>query len=226
VIPLLRESAAHVFVDSVDAPTLSDGDAHHLLRVLRVKSRDSVTISDGKGKWCAGVLDSDAVVEVTSEVFVVPAPRWALTVAFSVVKGDRPEWTVQKLTELGIDEIILLAPTSRSVVRWDAGRANKNLERLRLVAREASMQSRRVWLPKIDSGVALTQLSGAFIADPNGVALDASHRTLAIGPEGGFADEELNAGQGLVSLGETVLRAETAAISAAVLMSNYRIKGS
>jgi 16S rRNA (uracil1498-N3)-methyltransferase len=133
---------------------------------------------------------------------------------------------VQKLTELGIDEIVLLAPTSRSVVRWDAGRANKNLERLRSVAREASMQSRRVWLPKIDSGVALTQLSGAFIADPNGVALDASHRTLAIGPEGGFADEELNAGQGLVSLGETVLRAETAAISAAVLMSNYRIKGS
>jgi len=97
---------------------------------------------------------------------------------------------------------------------------------LRLIAREASMQSRRVWLPKIDSGVALTQLSAAFIADPNGVALDASHRTLAIGPEGGFADDELNAGQGLVSLGETVLRAETAAISAAVLMSNYRNKGS
>ena len=99
MISLLRESAAHVFVDSIDAPTLSEGDAHHLLRVLRVKSRDSISISDGKGKWCAGVIDSDAVVEVTSEVFVVPAPKWALTVAFSVVKGDRPEWPEPTLVQ-------------------------------------------------------------------------------------------------------------------------------
>jgi len=226
VISTLRNSAAHVFVDSIDAPVLGDVDAHHLLRVLRVKSRDVVTISDGGGRWRSCVVDGDAKIEVTSEVFVEAAPKWQLKVAFSIVKGDRPEWTVQKLTEIGIDEIIVLAPTTRSVVRWDAGRANKNLEKLRIIAREAAMQSRRVWLPKVSDVVALTQLSDVFIADPTGEVLNESHRTVAIGPEGGFTQEEISAGKGVVSLGDTILRAETAAISAAVLMSSYRNKGS
>ena len=186
MISTLRNSAAHVFVDSIDSPVLGDVDAHHLLRVLRVKSRDVVTISDGGGRWRTCSVDGDAKIEVTSEVAIEPAPKWQLKVAFSIVKGDRPEWTVQKLTEIGIDEIIVLAPTTRSVVRWDAGRANKNLEKLRLVAREAAMQSRRVWLPKVSDVVALTQLSDVFIADPTGEVLNESHRTVAIGPEGGF----------------------------------------
>ena len=226
MISALRDSAAHVFVDSVDAPVLGHVDAHHLLRVLRVKSRDAVTISDGFGKWRSCSVDGDANVEVTSDVVVEQSPKWQLTVAFSVVKGDRPEWTVQKLTEIGIDEIIVLAPTVRSVVRWDAGRANKNIERLRVVAREAAMQSRRVWLPKVSDVTTLADVSHTYIADPNGVPLDASHRTIAIGPEGGFTAEEVSAGRGIVSLGKTILRTETAAISAAVLMSSYRNKES
>ena len=113
MISTLRESTAHVFVDSIDAPALNELDAHHLLRVLRVKPRDAVTISNGRGKWCSCVVAADSVIEVTSEVFTDSAPSWPLTVAFSVVKGDRPEWTVQKLTEIGIDEIILLAATAR-----------------------------------------------------------------------------------------------------------------
>ncbi|NDB27915.1 MAG: hypothetical protein EB028_08275, partial [Actinobacteria bacterium] len=88
----LRNSAAHVFVDSVDAPVLGDVDAHHLLRVLRVKPRDVVTVSDGVGSWRTCVVDGDAKVEVTSDVVVEPSPKWKLTIAFSVVKGDRPEW--------------------------------------------------------------------------------------------------------------------------------------
>ena len=222
----LRNSAAHVFVDSVDTPVLGDVDAHHLLRVLRVKSRDAVTISDGCGKWRSCVIDGDASVEVTSDVVVEAPPKWKLTVAFSIVKGDRPEWTVQKLTEIGIDEIIVLEPTTRSVVRWDSGRAYKNVEKLRVVAREAAMQSRRVWLPKVSDVTTLAAVSGAFVADPSGVSVNASHRIIAIGPEGGFTEEEIAAGKGVVSLGDTILRAETAAISAAVLMSSYRNKGS
>ena len=222
MISTLRESTAHVFVDSINAPTLNELDAHHLLRVLRVKPRDVVTISNGTGKWCSCVVAADSVIEVTSEVFTDSAPSWPLTVAFSVVKGDRPEWTVQKLTEIGIDEIILLAATSRSVVRWDNGRADKNIERLRRVAREAAMQSRRTWLPIVHDVTELGLIPNLFIADPTGVAINASHRTIAIGPEGGFAQDESANSVGLVSLGETVLRAETAAVSAAVLMSSQR----
>ena len=224
MISALRNSTAHVFVDAINAPVLDEVDAHHLLRVLRVKPSDAVTVSDGKGKWCSAVLNADASINATSEVFTTVAPSWHLTVAFSLVKGDRPEWTVQKLTEIGIDEIVVLAPTVRSVVRWDHDRSNKNIERLRRVAREAAMQSRRTWLPNVHGVTELSTIANLFIADPSGVCLDASHRAIAVGPEGGFAPQETEDCDGLVSLGDTVLRAETAAVSAAVLMSDYRRK--
>ena len=224
MISTLRDSTAHVFVDAIDAPVLDEIDAHHLLRVLRVKPSDAVTVSDGKGKWCSAVLNADASINATSEVFTTVAPSWHLTVAFSLVKGDRPEWTVQKLTEIGIDEIVVLAPTVRSVVRWDHDRSNKNIERLRRVAREAAMQSRRTWLPNVHGVTEMSTIANLFIADPSGVCLDASHRAIAVGPEGGFAPQETEDCDGLVSLGDTVLRAETAAVSAAVLMSDYRRK--
>ena len=224
MISALRNSTAHVFVDSINAPVLDEVDAHHLLRVLRVKPSDAVTVSDGKGKWCSAVLNADASINATSEVFTTVAPSWHLTVAFSLVKGDRPEWTVQKLTEIGIDEIVVLAPTVRSVVRWDHDRSNKNIERLRRVAREAAMQSRRTWLPNVHGVTEMSTIANLFIADPSGVCLGASHRAIAVGPEGGFAPQETEDCDGLVSLGDTVLRAETAAVSAAVLMSDYRRK--
>ena len=224
MISALRNSTAHVFVDAINAPVLDEVDAHHLLRVLRVKPSDAVTVSDGKGKWCSAVLNADASINATSEVFTTVAPSWHLTVAFSLVKGDRPEWTVQKLTEIGIDEIVVLAPTVRSVVRWNHDRSHKNIERLRRVAREAAMQSRRTWLPNVHGVTELSTIANLFIADPSGVCLDASHRAIAVGPEGGFAPQETEDCDGLVSLGDTVLRAETAAVSAAVLMSDYRRK--
>lgn len=224
MISELRDSTAHVFVDAIDTPALDEIDAHHLLRVLRVKPSDVVTVSDGKGKWCSCVVSADAGIEATSEVFTTAAPNWRLTVAFSPVKGERAEWTVQKLTEIGIDEIIVLAPTIRSVVRWDDGRSNKNIQRLRRVAREAAMQSRRTWLPVVHGATEMSTIANLFIADPTGDCVDASHRVIAVGPEGGFAPQETQNCAGLVSLGDTVLRAETAAISAAVLMSDYRRK--
>jgi 16S rRNA (uracil1498-N3)-methyltransferase len=210
VISELRDSTAHVFVDSIDAPALNEIDAHHLLRVLRVKPSDAVTISDGKGKWYSGILNADATIEATSEVFTTAAQSWPLTVAFSLVKG--------------IDEIVVLAPTVRSVVRWDHDRSNKNIERLRRVAREAAMQSRRTWLPNVLGVIEMSTIANLFIADPTGDCVDASHRSIAVGPEGGFAPHETESCSGLVSLGETILRAETAAVSAAVLMSDYRRK--
>ncbi len=73
-----------------------------------------------------------------------PASANRLGVAFVPVKGERPELVVQKLTEIGVDDIYPLAPTTRSVVKWDAERADKNHTRLVKVSREASMQSRRV----------------------------------------------------------------------------------
>ena len=82
----------------------------------------------------------------------------ALTVAFAPIKGERPEWVVQKLTELGIDRIVPLR-SERSVVRWTAQRGQAAVERLRRVAREAAAQCRRVWLPEVAETVAFADLA-------------------------------------------------------------------
>jgi hypothetical protein len=86
------------------------------------------------------------------------------------------------------------------------------------------MQSRRTWLPNVLGVIEMSTIANLFIADPTGDCVDASHRSIAVGPEGGFAPHETESCSGLVSLGETILRAETAAVSAAVLMSDYRRK--
>ena len=218
MIHALRHSAAHVFVDQLDSPVLGDDDQHHLGRVLRLRDGESVTASNGRGQWRACVW-RDGALEVVGEVVASAPPSVRCAVAFTPVKGDRNEWAVQKLTEIGIDEVIILAPTQHSVVRWSD--ADKQLRKLRVVAREAAMQSRRVWLPNIVGLAALHEVcagDGAAVADPDGVALHAGVSLVVVGPEGGFAEEELPAGVPRVQLGDTILRAETATLVAATLL--------
>ena len=218
MIHALRHSVAHVFVDQLDSPTLGDDDQHHLGRVLRLRDGESVTASNGRGQWRACVWRNGAL-EVAGEVVASAPPSVRCAVAFTPVKGDRNEWAVQKLTEIGIDEVIILAPTQHSVVRWSD--ADKQLRKLRVVAREAAMQSRRVWLPNIVGLAALHEVcagDGAAVADPDGVALHAGVSLVVVGPEGGFAEDELPAGVPRVQLGDTILRAETATLVAATLL--------
>ncbi|MEJ6513185.1 MAG: RsmE family RNA methyltransferase [Acidimicrobiia bacterium] len=225
MIETLRRSAAHVFVQSLETPNISTDDQHHLLKVLRVKATDQITVSNGVGAWITATITADGDVCATSELFVVEPPKWSLCIAFAPVKGEKPELIVQKLTELGIDEIIPLAPTVRSVVRWDSAKAAKQTGRLQRVANEASMQSRRVWLPVVHPVTQLADLASRHevaFAEPGGVEVSAVHRTIVVGPEGGFAPDELGNSVSRVSLGESVLRAETAAIVAGALMTRYR----
>jgi len=225
VIETLRRSAAHVFVQSLETPNISTDDQHHLLKVLRVKATDQITVSNGVGAWITATITKDGDVCATSELFLVEPPKWSLCIAFAPVKGEKPELIVQKLTELGIDEIIPLAPTVRSVIRWDSAKAAKQTGRLQRVANEASMQSRRVWLPVVHPVTQLADLASRHevaFAEPGGVEVSAVHRMIVVGPEGGFAPEELAQSTNRVSLGESVLRAETAAIVAGALMTRYR----
>ena len=163
-------------------------------------------------------------LEPVGEVQRVPRPQPRVTVAFAVVKGERPEWAVQKLTEIGVDRIVPLQ-TSRSVVRWPPGETSPQLARLRRVAREAAVQSRRVWLPVVE-GVApfdaVAAEAGAALAHPGGSAPSLDRPTLLVGPEGGWDEGELASGPSLVGLGPTVLRAETAAVVAGTLLCALR----
>ena len=217
--PVLRGSAAHVFVESLDAPELSAEDEHHLRRVLRIRDIDAITVGDGAGGWIVANLLSTGVSIGSPPTFEPAPPRAAVLSA--IPKGDRPEWIVQKLTEVGVTSMGFIH-CARSVVQWDATRRLRQMERLRRVAREAAMQSRRLWLPQLCDVVpfeeAIKSINGA-IADPDGDDLDAVVDTVLVGPEGGFTEGELGAAARRVSLSANVLRVETAALTAAILLT-------
>ena len=205
---------------SLEALAVDPSDAHHLTRVLRLRDGEAVTATDGAGGWRAcrwrgGALEPDG------RVHHVARARPALTIGFAPVKGDRPEWTAQKLTELGVDRIVPLH-TVRSVVRWDGERGAAAVARLRRVTREALMQSRRCWLPEVTDVRAPSALPDAALAEPGAAPLSLSHPAVLVGPEGGWAPEELATAAATVSLGAGILRAETAALAAAVLLGALR----
>jgi 16S rRNA (uracil1498-N3)-methyltransferase len=220
--PASAGAAAHAFVDDLEAPVLSADDRHHLSRVLRLRDGEVVTVADGRGGW--RVTTFGASLALASDVQHEHRHEVPYGVAFALVKGDRNELVVQKLTELGVDRIVPMH-TDRCVVRWDDDRSGRHVERLRRVAREAAMQCRRAWLPEVHEPVAFADVAswpGAALADGGGGPITVGHQIVLIGPEGGWSATERAAGLPVVGLATHVLRAETAAIAAAVLLSVTR----
>jgi 16S rRNA (uracil1498-N3)-methyltransferase len=229
-------AAAQVFVDDPAQPQVSEEDAHHLGRVLRLRDGEEVIAADGRGRWARTVWRGAATLEpvtaasgVGGDGSVQSAARAepALTVAFAPVKGERPEWVVQKLTELGVDRIVPLR-SERSVVRWTGTRGQASVEKLRRVAREAAAQSRHVWLPEVCDTVTFAELAGlggpgeVVLAQLSGDRPTLDQRVVAVGPEGGWSTDELASGLPTVGFGLSVLRAETAAVTAGALLASLR----
>ena len=209
--------------------------ARQISRVLRLRAGEEVVLFAGDGAEHPALLSE---VGATVTVRLLPArhpevelPR-ALHVAIAVLKGEKPEWTLQKLTELGASRITFLT-TERTIVDAGVERWSKRLERYTRIVREASEQSGRVRVPAIQGPETLPQLlaneSGpAYFLEPRAerplpAALQPppTQVTLLIGPEGGFSPGELHlaqdAGAIAVRLGARVLRAETAAVAAAAI---------
>lgn len=213
---------AHAFVADIERPDLDDADRHHLARVLRLRAGDELTVADGRGAWRRCRFGE--ALEPIGPVEYDERREPEVVVAFALVKGNRPELVVQKLTEIGVDRIVPFV-AARSVVRWDDEKAEHHHARLAIVAREAAMQSRRTRLPSIDllgtfAGVA--QIGGAVLADRGGELPSLSRPVALVGPEGGWSDEERGSGLGAMTLGDTVLRAETAAIVAGAALCGLR----
>lgn len=245
-------AANQVFVDDPSSPIIRERDRHHLLRVLRLSDGEVIVASDGRGRWSCwrfrgvGPLPSpirgrpvrtesartgggELLFEAVGQVHFEPAPRTPLTVAFAPAKGERSELVVQKLTEIGIDRIVPLV-TSRSVVHWEEDRKGRALDRLRRVAAEASAQCRRVWIPEVlepqtlGSFLGAARVTGDIVgqAQLGGGLPEPGMTCLVVGPEGGWSSAELELGCPRVGLGPNVLRSETAAIVAGVILVTLR----
>ena len=220
----LRTTKAHVFVDELEGETgelpIGEQTEHHLRTVLRLRDGEAVGVTDGRGRWCLAVAAVDARrlrVEATSEVVTEPAPSRPITVAAAMPKGDRLDWMVQKVTELGVDRLVLLH-ADRSVVRWKPDRVERRLARLQRIADEAARQSRRVRRLVVEAPrPAVELLDGFVVAEPGGRAVTAADHSIAVGPEGGWSEGELNAARETIDLGLTILRTETAAVAVSAL---------
>jgi 16S rRNA (uracil1498-N3)-methyltransferase len=151
-----------------------------------------------------------------------------------LIKGERMDWCVQKLVEVGVDRIVLV-PAERSVVRLDGERAASRQARMAAIAREAAKQSHRAAVPPVELAelaaalavpAALRLVCHPAAARPlrDHLATRAGSAAILVGPEGGLAPGELEraeaAGFEAVSLGRGVLRAETAGVAA---VSAFRI---
>lgn len=216
-------AAPHVLVADVTTAVLDDDAWHHLSRVRRLRDGEPVTVTDGAGAWRPTRFRGTRALEPTGDVVRVPRPEPELTVAFALTKGDKPELVVQKLTELGIDRIVPFR-AQRSVVRWDAAKAARHHERLVAVARAATEQAHRCWLPVVEPVAEVAELAarGAVRLDRGGRPLDREDVVVAVGPEGGWSPEEQAALAASAGVGVHVLRAETAAITAGALLGAIR----
>jgi 16S rRNA (uracil1498-N3)-methyltransferase len=228
------------FVEKFDGQrALVSGDrAHHLAVVLRAQAGLLYELSDGT-RVCLGRIEKvarDSVEFALLEELPANDPALRTTLLLSIVKFDSFEWAIEKATELGVSEIIPLA-AARSEKGLIAA-AEKRSERWRKIVLEAAQQSRRVRLPLLQT---VTRPETAFAASRSQLGIFLSERTeapglrgvlkdravskaaLAIGPEGGWTDDEraaaLKAGFQEASLGRLILRTETAVIAALAAVS-------
>ncbi|HLL88094.1 MAG TPA: RsmE family RNA methyltransferase [Tepidisphaeraceae bacterium] len=215
---------------------LDPAQARHAREVLRLRAGDEVELFDAAGTTASAVLEHvgpDRVSARVGAVREVAARRLKLVVAAAVPKANRADWMVEKLSEVGTDEMIPLA-TARSVVLPEGKNKRDRWHRL---AAEAAKQSRRPGLMTVtelrDVADVVASLAGpgwCLSTAPGAVrAAELVHKlevdrplTLFIGPEGGWTDAELaafsTAGVAHVSLTHTVLRVETAALAAAAVV--------
>ncbi len=227
---------------------ISGDEARHAVRVARLRLGEHTMIGDGRGSLATG-----EVVSVDRERFAVridsltvrEAAHPELVLVQALAKGDRDERAVEQATEFGVDAIVPWQ-AARSVSRWDgAGSAEKRAKgvaKWARIAREAAKQSMRAFVPAVVQPLALKELCEAagspgtsvLVLHPRGVsrlsdwaqrhASNAERIMLAVGPEGGFADTELDAleaaGAVILVLGDTVLRTSSAGPAALAVLNS------
>lgn len=191
---------------STDAIVLPSEQIHHLRGVLRVRDGEPCTYTDGEGRVGEGLLADDRIVRGVERDVAAP-PAVTLAVAPPANK-DRQRVLVEKAAELGARRVVWLAtsygqgrpPRADKATQWAVG---------------ALEQSRGAHLTDVDDRMTrIDELGGPLVAADQGGSgtVPSAPVTLLVGPEGGWAPDEIPAGTPLVDLGDRVLRTETAAI--------------
>lgn len=224
--------------------TITGNDFHHIKNVMRMKVGDIFYVSNNETVYYAEIIEFliDSVrcrlIEEVKDTNELPV---RVAIAQGIPKSDKLEFVIQKTTELGVHEIIPVK-SERSIVKIDAKKAVKRKERYEKIAKEASEQCHRTKIPQINDFMTIKELieysrsfTHCFVAYEASSEADKSRFALLfhelkptdsvlfyVGPEGGISDQELSslkdAGFQVISLGNRILRTETAPI---MIMSSF-----
>lgn len=231
---------ANFFVDKAlfncDPIVIEGDEANHIVKVLRMKKGESITVFDGVGNCADGKIESidgkEVTVSVDRRYQTDTEPELKITLFQGIPKNPKMDLIIQKATELGVVEIVPVN-TKRIVAKIDK---EAKVERLQRIAFEAAKQCGRAYIPHVSSPVGfeealnrMSKMDGAIIpyeCEKDGkisAAVEPGMKTLGIliGPEGGFEEAEVRraeeAGVKRVTLGKRILRTETAGLIASAL---------
>ena len=219
--------------------TLGMDEARHLRDVLRLKAGDEVYVFDGRGREfrCSVVNTGRNAAQLHIEEPVEPAKRESrlqLNLYVALLKGEKFDLVVQKATELGVSKVTPLITRYADIHLRDESDAAKRVSRWQRIALEAAKQSGRAFVPEISVPVAFDSVAveglGVMFSERGGKALGSltvhapTSVTALVGSEGGWSDEEIASAWArnfhVITLGGRILRAETAAITVAVLLQH------
>lgn len=235
---------AHFYLDETlesavvgDRVSIVGHEARHAVTVSRIALEERIAIGNGAGLVVSGEVVTAEHTElaiVVDEVRVEPRRDPAIFLVQALAKGDRDELAVQAATELGVDGVIPWV-AARSISRWEGAKVAKGRDRWAAVAREASKQSLRAWIPDVLDLVTTKQLArlaeGArmLVLEPTATeplsafAATGEDLIVVVGPEGGVSPQELElltaAGASPVRLGDAVLRTSTAGPAAIAVLN-------
>lgn len=227
---------------------LTGDDAHHALRVMRMKPGDSFICSDGHERIVlaqVAELDKDTLTaRIIENLQNTVEPKVEVWIAQSLPKGDKMEVVIQKGTEVGATRFIPFT-SSRGIVKYDESKESRKLARWRKIAKEAAEQAHRNQIPdveavcgwedvlhrvgEVDLAFICYEKEGTFTFRQQLLQLRSRPRSqhrqsehdhptilLMVGPEGGFTEGEVveaeQLGWNTISLGNRILRTETAAL--------------
>lgn len=222
----------HCFVDKIDEKIVVSGDDYnHIVNSLRAKIDDVIQISDQKNLYIGKIVDILPKSFVVSDLKLLKNFDKAInkTLISALIKNDKLDFLLMKATELGVDKIILVE-SDYSVVRLEANKINKKLDRWNTIVKMAAMQSRRITIPKIEyvkkfNSINYEQFDSVIMLDEtsnNMFHLEEikkfNNLAVVVGCEGGFSEQEhlyLKSIKHLNNylLTDNILRSETASLA-------------
>lgn len=233
------------FTSDRQSIALEADEARHLRDVLRLKPGDEIYVFDGLGRefQCAIIEASKSTTKlrIISEATPArPESPLALTLAVALLKGEKFDLVTQKVTELGVIRIEPVMTKLADIRLRDEHDADNRVQRWQRIALEAAKQSGRALVPEVSRPVSVRSLIGTSVEDLKVMfserggqsfsdfrmkLIEAPQSIIAlVGSEGGWTDEEISLarenGWSIVTLSGRTLRAETAAITATVLLQH------